>query len=679
MMRCQLFSLVLILLLAGGALAPAQTAPVEVTGDPSRLQCRALPQSGRHQGMTVVEVRNRGRHVAEPLCFELTRPDGFTLRVWRAAWPWTARLGRPVRPSSTERYLVTFWAEPNAGTVQAKVVAAAFWKGRVPRKPECPVTITSKGETEVRDPLSGHLERMPSYELTNAAPHPVDVTLVLDLGGGRNQALPVVLRLEPESTRAFHGTLQTAGAPVRGIELPDWCAVLEPDPKLLEEAVALVRAADPTDWSALDVPGEGTMVELGGKTRALLRAEDQWHLVTPGEGAGRLTGNSDLSDLLPFLVQPSWQDPTITTRARVASRTEQRLCLHLGEGPWPLSSVNGRDGTLWLEDGKLTRLGRHEPERGSATSFSQYLTWECAEDLPGKPPRRIRLMNDYGDRTHTVFYTSELEWKAVGERSRLMTVRTWLAEDRARASTYRFDWDQATVAQPAPAPRPRPEAPGLRERLRKAWDAAHRYPGDRFTFSSRLALVLPGTSFDWNQQRRVEGRWSFSAWTGRASDDGGPRHGEAQAEITSLPDTDVRRGMQDLLIARYSILSRQVPAGWPDFETAFGKSHLSEGAGGIILCEGGPIAEVRLHGGLVKELKHAKGLRHEYTWQKLGEKFVASRVVTLDMPHRPVLEVSWKTVSGVVLPERWVITDWFHDEFGPEEYRLSEMRLTREE
>lgn len=106
------------------------------------------------------------------------------------------------------------------------------------------------------------------------------------------------------------------------------------------------------------------------------------------------------------------------------------------------------------------------------------------------------------------------------------------------------------------------------------------------------------------------------------------------------------------------------------------RSHLRRRTGDWVLADVGPFQGVQLRDGQILAIREGEGGIRRITWQTIGKARVARRVTSVHRGFEPVLDLRWRRVDGALLPTGWTIRSWFHQDFGPEEMRLSRMRLS---
>jgi hypothetical protein len=221
-----------------------------------------------------------------------------------------------------------------------------------------------------------------------------------------------------------------------------------------------------------------------------------------------------------------------------------------------------------------------------------------------------------------------------------------------------FDKDVAPVV---PTP---PSGPGAAA-LKAAWDNGYRYPAAGRELRAKFEVRTPGTDFSWQGLRELKGSFVLQDFRGYLMADCGWSGWES--DFTTALGPVQKRTLGFVVFDRLILWSGRDFNGRPDFDAQFdGCTIAAATADGRYEINGGPIASVLVREGRVVELALLEKMQRRFTWTKIGDAQIVTRVQT----GAEDLNVKFANVDGTLLPVEFDFKAVFGADWGPEHIRL---------
>lgn len=673
---------------------PAQdpTAPRFVTGDAAALVCRAVGSKAgadRLQLLTV-EVSNPGPVAAEPLVFELRAPgkkgEAPPAEVFeRARLPHFARHGRPVPAGGKQSYPVPTWSGAKPAAIRVQVTGASFVERGELSRPRIEFGTPQQVQREslvgtfpvtqvtLRNPLVQELDVL----LLVKFEQPKDCTELVGVRLPASGAVDVLLATRPGRTVWVDPLMQAPASAVKAttFEVVDWCAVgTAPG----EEAIQALREAYEAwyRWPEADLELAG---DFGFQERRLkINTTDQYEDLRVGgrftvdkvgkvgieirEGAGA-NASLLLRDVLSNLRRPDFA--ALAKQNRLAPVTAQRVALH-GPG-WRLGDEDaGRhrvDGAqqavdvpdLEVQQGRIVSGGQGAGER---TQWEWQLLGAAAV-----------VSRRFANSTDTRFSYASLDGRIVPTSAvrRVQFGASPFSVEELTLTDLRF----VGVVPIAPVP---PTGEGAAA-LRTLWEASWHVPVEPIVVEAKFAVQC-GNDGVWRGTKKLSGTIVMEG-LGRSMRGSDVRFDGALAHEDEVQLAAMLRDRLGIWIARD--FNDRAP-----FDEFFrGSSIAAPDAAGVFVVERGPVASVSTANGLVRGMQSREGGAIAYTYTRIGDRQVVTRIdQKVGGERAPAaqrweanVQLAWQVVGEHVLPAKMVFERIFGRDWGPESITFRDPRV----
>jgi hypothetical protein len=674
---------VVLFLLAAGSLAPAQGAPAPGALSDLAVTVGSVEPCGKGPAGAIVTLKvvNRGSAFAEPLTFELAPKEGQPVVLRRAPGPYVGRFGRPAPPAGAQTYaLLHAGAHALLAGAKVKVLDAAFFSSAPEADP--PVEV-GQPRTDKRKHELGATVEFAILPLTNRRDVPVDVTIRATFERPLAETVLVHRRLKPKETiettftdvtyeppasEAHEGDgvridlVVPRGARIGAAKLVDWCCIgaaeVDQAAKLLREAYA--------PWLRWEGPAFG----ISGTWTAVVRP--QAGAARSSRGTFGLSANGDVA------FAPEGALPEDAKRVKKAVSTAfmdlkrpptdeaVALCKPRLERAGP-PAVIACGGDAWSGRFKLTKFaiegGRflgHSWSGGSPNDV--HCEWRLEPFDGGYVVAERRAFN-IGNRGAP---TEVHRWRYGRTHGLLVPLRYSLSDDLAPAGeSSSVEVAFHDVKRDASAGVP--VASAATEAVRTAWNSGYRYPGTRVSFNCRF-IAKAGKDGVWRGAKGVKGKISFTGFDGNGRE-------AAEVEVEGVSEEELRKNLAFAIDDRIGMWGGRDFAARGAFDAVFAGASFAERAGfpGVFDVSNGPYRSITVKEGRVAGLTFHDGTPRAFTWSKVGDHLVVTRVVT----GPEDLTATYVPVGPVLVPARMVFKGVFGDEkaWGTEELTLSDFSL----
>lgn len=620
----------------------------------------------------VISVRNRGKHWAEPVIFELSpvpfkkaKPGDITIKQ-RVPSPLIGRAGRAVRPGGTETWVVTRpYSKSKKPKWEVRVAAASFFE-KAPWK-KAPVELgplrdskaTLKNMTEfpvrvfLQAPQSEFGEFLFAEDL---APNEER-----EIGGSENRpGLNVAL---PQDWPQVFGE-------IHDLKIIDWSVLVEmgveQSRRVMQEAWdAELRWLEPRPTLKGEVryhfKGEANHV---GKRGA--RGKTGFEII--GGKEFRIDGNLNsqerslllgaLGSAYRSLVRPRFDEYVRDQEFRLdhAGKTT-RIYL-----PWPEKGVKGAPSMLRFREveGGLIRRAR---SLGIEAFTEEVYSYEPAGDGRSRLVKLEEVGQTFGERTPRSTATFKY-----AETDGIPWVRSYsqvfYATGEKVHGTTELEISSVSF-EPASNRGGPPQGDGAAE-LRTLWDAVYRYP-EQLELRGQFIVETPRAPLEWLARKRTSGRLQFHGWRGGASP-----YESSEIKIDGAKGGE-HTTLRGLLEARTTIWTRLDPAGWPEFNSLFESATIKSTSGGVFEVDHPTIREVSVAKERISKIAYQDGTELEYLWSNEDSVPRCSRILRRLGDTISTLEFQWIELADQgkgFFPDTVQLRDWFHKDWGPETYRF---------
>lgn len=673
------------------ALAQAPSEPAFTAGDLTKLSCRvvtAKPIDGNRQLLTV-EVYNQGATAVEPLEFRIELPQKkpaapLQESFARAQLPHVARHGRPTSAGGKMTYLLPTALPGKKGQFAVSVTAASFFTGVAVPKPDLAfgkpeqVQRTSLAGTfpvtqvALQNPFAADLDvlMLVHYE----QPQDLDELVGVRLSAGQRRDLVIATR--PGRDTFLDPLMEAPGSAVKvtSFQVVDWCLVGSAKP---DAAIGALREAYQAwyRWPEADaaVAGDFTLRERR-RVHGTDRFEDflvegRFTLSTAGAIEVQIVSGKGanasflLRDALANVRRPDFA--TLAQQNDLKPVTAERVAL-VGPGWHLIEHDAGRhrvDGAAKAEEspdlevrgGRIVSDGRGPGER---------TRWEFQEVAGASlVTRRTNASTD-----------TRYSYAAVDGRIVPVAVASVVTFGDQLFSATELTLARVRCEGVVPLAPPPPTGEGVAA-LRALWDAGYRLPSEPIVIEAKFDMAL-GNDGVWRGRSKLRGSVVMEG-IGRHLRRSDWRFEEAMAREDEVQMAALLR---DRLLMWYG-------ADWNDrapFDEFFrgGVIHAPDAAGTFVV-ENRPYDRVFTSGGLVRGLRGKGGGPTKYTYTKVGDRQVVSRIdQQFGGPSTPAAQrwdaatlVSMTPVGDHLLPSKIVFQNIFGREWEPETLVFRELRV----
>lgn len=674
------------------ALAQAPGEPVFTTGDLTKLSCRVVatkPVDGNRQLLTV-EVHNQGATAAEPLEFRIELPQKkpappLQETFARAQLPHVARHGRPTPAGGKLTYLVSTAMPGKKGQFTVSVAGASFFTGDAVPKPDLAF---GKPEQVQRTSLAGTFP-VTQVALQNPFAADLDVLMLVhyeqpqdlvELVGVRlaaNARRDLLIATRPGRDVFLDPLMEDPGTAVKAtsFQVVDWCLVGTASP---DAAIGGLREAYQAwyRWPEADaaVAGDFTFRER----RRIHGVEDRYEdflvegrftlssagaievQIVSGKGAN---ASFLLRDALANLRRPDFA--TLAEQNALKPVTADRVAL-VGPGWHLIERDAGRhrvDGTAKAEEspdlevrgGRIVSDGRGPGER---------TRWEFQEVAGAAVVTRRTSAS-----TDSRYSYAVVEGRIVPVAAASVVTLGDKVFSAAELTLARVRCEGVVPLVPPP-----PTGAGVAA-LRALWDATYRLPSEPIVVEAKFDIAL-GNDGVWRGRSKLSGSvvmegvgrhlrrsdWRFDAAMAR----------EDEVQMAAL--------LRDRLLMWYGV-------DWNDrapFDEFWrGAVIHAPDATGTFAVENRPYDRVFSSGGLVRGLRGKGGGATKFTYAKVGDRQVVTRIdQQFGGPSTPAA-LRWDAVTLVtlapvgdhLLPTRIVFQNIFGREWQPETLVFRDLRV----
>ncbi len=667
------------LCLAWAALGPqglAFAVPQDfVDIDPGVMKARVIkvePQDAKKSppgSIVTVEVTvprspDGAYEFAEPFAFEfLGKGRDAEPWVWeRVALPHTGRIGRAVEAGGKDTYQALVpYEKSEAKGAKVRVLHAGGWRGaELPS--ESGVTI-GKPST-VRSDLTQSKQAV--FKASNASAF--DVDLVLRATFKKPFRVDSLIRIKcPASKEVEHtvevlniGSRRLFDVDVGSLEIVDWSRAVS-DRK--GDALAVYARVDAQcyRWPGEVFPVRAFVSYLHESSptgepvvaQVLIRADG-----TVDARAEPGTKLKSADALARFVEEHFW----CVARPRPEEVAGDGLRLFRG-GAAPLVWIGAKGVGAPGVEPRILEVVAGAPHRSYSGKHTDALMfhwdWTAAEDHPWRPARIQQYWNhpptlrpskiSYGWTKH------ESQW--VPES---VAVRAGVDGPHGERATF-SGW---TFGADAFEDRVLPSGE-LAEKARAAWDAFYRYPTASVTWTGKYRIVHSGTDALWRGYGKVEGEFKVSGITSNFWQ-------ESAAMPTNkgmIPqDKDALEGV---VLDRFLMWSNRDVCRFERFDKAFLGAKLTAN-GDWIEIDGGPVAAIRIAGGMPVEIRYGRGNVVAVKWANLKGHRVPAKVSS----GKESVTVKWSAVDKEwLVPKKVHFQDIFPD-WGPETITWSKVKVS---
>jgi len=691
-------------LLAGASCAVLFLAP-ETTAerDLGALSCSVVESKlGASGTLVVVEVRNGAAAAAEPLSFEfVTQPKkkgaaSSTLSAERVLIPHVRRYGRPVAAGGKERYpLLLRWYDADV-RFQARVTSALWnapWPAPAPGKPKLAFDGPKDAESlnhqgvkvnamrvELRNPEAFDVDVL--FRATCTAPRNGETLLGVRLRAGEVRNW-IVSQLPSHNPYRSEDTLE--GLDVSKLELVDWCYIAPADAQADEQRFRELYA----NWMRWDAPlpllegrfefaASARRFEAGGKEMPF-EVLGGGHFELDTSGAARLRvdaptrGNAaDLErearaafgEMLADVLRPSAEELLARTRARALGVDVFELD---GAGWWRgqntgwSGSTSGAEGEFLpnfsFRDGRLCASGDRE-------ELDSYV-WRTRELASGWVVTQREMADG----------NSKAEFDYVEFEPGLALPVAFRSQRGAGGVVFErqllrvFDVRRSNAPAAAPTANALPSGDGV-ETLRAAWDFGWRYPASPRRLRARIEAKTPATDGLWLGRKQLRGELELAGYTGFRTSERG--WGSYRFELEGTLSAVERMALGMALDDRLRLWAGRDFNGRASFESTFAGAVIgAPDAKGRFAIEGSRLASVSVRDGRVVELERRSGGALRLSWKKFGDDWLVVRTEQ-GSEH---LEVNFARAGDEWAPATLRFERVFGDDWGPEEFKLSNLRV----
>lgn len=662
----------------------AQAPPSFVAGDPARLKCRILRTDEAAPGSNVfilaVEVSNPGPAAAEPLDFEISGPKlAAPLTLTRVSRPHADRAGRAVPPGGKKSYwLQASHVAAELASPAARVTSASFFEGAGVDSP--PVRIGAiRHETESGDGIAPYPVSILDVENRLAERADVVVELACDEPyRGRSLALLTLGPSEKLAWRLAHG-FRTIAPVVTGGSVG-----------------AKVLTAKAVDWSVERSPADGRdpLADFAEAWTGWLRRPDTAPPVTGTfeieEGAERAGG------------------PPLSARASGTFRIDARTPVTFTpDAPLDAATTRGVQNVFRRAFTPVFRRPVEDVLRGGVTRECRG-TYRVGAGIEGDArfPRLLEVRERrFGGWTDCESGGISERWTAAPLGDGYVIVRreefqTALSRDATeietseyalvdghvvpvlyrRASglwsaglsshaTLRLRPDAGVTPEPAPA-----EAAAMRvpEPVRKAWDAAYRYPARPATLTGTVVVESPANDALWHGHRKLQSTFKLTGFRGML--DGHDRWDTAAFDIDVRASDEVKRQLGGAIEDRFRLWAFRDFAGREPLDRLFASAVFAPVAGReeTWSIANASWASVELRKGVIAAYATGKDLRRTIEYAKIAGTLVPVRIRTGD---EELLATFTDLGGGWLFPATLEFRRVFGRNWGPEKLTFSKLKL----
>jgi hypothetical protein len=671
-----LFALALPVAVAGRP--PAQAPPEFTDGDPSRLKCRVLKVEPTAKGSSAfvltVQVSNPGTTAAEPLLFELTTPRRKAPVVLaRALHPWGDRAGRAVPAGDKRSYwLQIVRAENELKDLTARVLEASFFRGT--GAATAPVRIGAiRHEDANGTPVS-------VIDVENLLAERVDVVIALDCEEpwrGRSLAR---LRLEPSAKLAWRpvdcmrefvrgDSGGASGAKVTAAKVLDWS--VERAPPAGTDRNAEFTAA----WNGwLRRPDDAPAVE----GRFELEESSTRHGAPPHRAKASGTFRRDARAGVTFTPASPLDAETTNGLKAAFERAFAPVCrksadavlaakgvARVGRGRYRLEPRMAGDALfprlLAIRDGRCT--GWTDVESGTIRE-----RWTTAPLGDGYVVTRME-----GEQAALPGLTDVQVFEFALHEGLVVPVlhqRVWALEQGSRSeAALRLRPGPAAAAPVDPAV---PLASRIPEPVRKAWDAAYRYPGRAVTLTGRFTIESPATDALWQGHRRLTGRFTLKGFRGWLA--GEDRWQEAEFALDLRAPDEVKQQLASVVEDRFRLWAFRDFAGREPAERLFASAVFARvpNQGRKWTVRNCGWSSLEIAGDVIAAYGFGRVPRRTIEYGKLGGTLVPERIVT---GEEELLAKFADLGGGWLLPASLEFRRVFGKDWGPETVTFKELKV----
>ncbi|MFK7742538.1 MAG: hypothetical protein AB8H80_19660 [Planctomycetota bacterium] len=695
----------------------AQEAPQFERRDPGKLRCRVASMRTNKANVTVLEVvvSNGTNCTAEPLRFTIeskrrkkqAQPPIQTFE--RARMPLVGRFGAGIAPGKSRRYSLQAYL-PKAKKPKVRVAAASFFRKAAKRSADAAPVAKDLTAGRGTNAFLGKTFDIATFALHNPLPHAADIWVRATYSKPVKDELLLAYRVPAGQTRSVEvgnlphtqafddsGKAFATDVALDAVEVVDWISIGNIEHESAKQQfldsyagwhrwpdrIRKLTAAFTTEEIGVDrhnkadvkVKISGTLVvDAAREVEVTLDKRSQRRiakLIKDDTGFFWPSTGFLQSQAARYLRRRSVADVERDNQLKWLTESSVQLL-----GPSFMTSLRsswtaGSDGyaanapRFVLDD-----QGRIERD-GWGTQESNDWTWTSAKLGDGWVVAKRHTSPRSSSRAETESWQHARQdgIAVLSEYTRLVTNNGELeTRQTIKFSNWQFETAPgAKRAADAPASSgPPPAGPGAEE-LAAPWANLYQFSAARPKWTAELSVATSGTDLSWQGHHRFAASMTRSGF--------GIRKPELTLDLQGAASPAVEADLASVYLDRIGMWFGSDPQSMGPFEEAFAGATIgARSRKGWHQVEDHAVAEVRTRAGKVTEFRMRNGVHRRFHYEDFDGVSLITRIER-DVARKTEVRMRPARLQEWIVPTRYEFRRIFGDDWGPEIFSLTKLRL----